>query len=222
MGAKFVAAAIGVIIVVVLGQTLLFGGDDGVPSITRPGSIPTATPPAGQDEPTSLGTSDAGGGQSAPGPTNTSYTVQPGDTLGAIAGLLGVPADEQVAWTLEVLSLNGMDDPRQLQAGQELILPGFTASSGPDDSAEATATPPTSATGTTPTGPGGTYTIVAGDYPFLIATNHCVDDPEAWVADLLDINAINPTSLAIGLVLDLPPGTPAYCGEGNVEPTPQP
>jgi LysM repeat protein len=234
MGAKFVAAVVGVIILVVLAQTFVFGGDDDSPSASNPGSIPTATPQANQDAPVLLGQGDAGGGSSGGGTTGGSpstYVVQSGDLLGAIAEQLGIPAEEQAAWIQEVLDLNGMEDPRQLQAGQELILPARsgasiapTDDSEDDPDAEGESTPetqptaPPSATGTLPTptpaegGSAGTYTVVEGDYPGLIAANHCVDDVDSWVAELLEINDTTAESLSIGQELDLPPGTPAFCG----------
>jgi LysM repeat protein len=236
MGAKFVAAIIGVIILVVLAQTFVFGGDDGAPSVNNPSSIPTATPAIDQEEPVLLGQSDAGdgnGGGGSSGGAQSTYTVQSGDTLGAIADQLGIAPEAQAAWVQEVLDLNGMEDARQLQAGQELILPGAppstTSSTDEDDEAdeadaedtpETESTAPPSATGTsvtpTPEGGGGAvgiYVVADGDYPYLIALKHCVDDPDAWVEELLDINGATAESLSIGQELDLPPGTPPFCGD---------
>jgi LysM repeat protein len=235
MGAKFVAAIIGVIILVVLAQTFVFGGDDDAPSVNNPSSIPTATPSVDQKEPVLLGEGSAGEGSSGSlssgSSSQTTYTVQSGDTLGAIATQVGVAPEDQAAWIQEVLDLNGMEDARQLQAGQELILPGVPQSTASSDDSntsndtqtdepETEPTPPPSATGTLPTatpgsggGSAGVYVVVDGDYPYLIALKHCVDDPDAWVAELLDINAADAGSLSIGQELDLPPGTPAFCGE---------
>lgn len=239
MGAKFVAGIVGLIILVVLAQTLFFGGDDNSPSINRRGSIPTATPPADAGEAVLLGEGQAGGGSqpSAAGSTSSgaTYTVQSGDTLGAIAAQLGVSADEQAAWIAEVLDLNDMQDARQLQSGQVLTLPARSAAARPSPTPGTGATPTgtaqASATGTVstptptprPTGSGGTYTVVADDYPYLIAEKHCVDDPDAWVEELLEINNVDAGSLAVGAVLDLPPGTPAFCGGASAaDPTPTP
>jgi LysM repeat protein len=231
MGAKFVAAIIGVIILVVLAQTFIFGGDDGSPSVNNPNSIPTATPPVNQEQPVLLGQGDAGGGGSGGGSSSSAqstYTVQSGDTLGGIASQLGVAPEDQAAWVAEVLELNGMADARQLQAGQELILPGVPQSTSSNNAPSATpetqattqtqATPPPSATGTLPTptpgsGAVGVYVVTDGDYPYLIALKHCVADPDAWVEELLDINAADATSLSVGQELDLPPGTPPFCGD---------
>lgn len=228
MGARFVAAIIGVIILVVLAQTFVFSGDDDAPSLDRPDSIPTATPPADLNDPVLLGENDAAGGGnggSAGGSGASTYTVQSGDTLSGIAAQLGVPAEEQAAWIAEVLALNGMEDARQLQAGQELTLPGVSAAApapteAPQDDPGPVSSPIVSATGTipTPTPPGGVssgiYVVESGDYPYLIATKHCVDNPDSWSDELLELNGVDATSLTPGQELQLPPGTPALCQEG--------
>jgi len=235
MGAKFVAAIVGVIILVVLAQTFIFGGGDGSPSANRPSSIPTATPPADQGEPVLLGEGQAGGGSgdssSSGASSQSTYVVQSGDTLGAIAVQLGIPSDEQAAWIAKVLDLNGMEDARQLQVGQELILPaqaGASASpsndsnNGDQSQTQPSPTAPPSATGTaaTPTpsasssgGSSGVYVVEDGDNPYVIALKHCVDDPTAWAQELLDINGVDATNLSVGQELDLPPGTPPFCGD---------
>jgi LysM repeat protein len=244
MGAKFVAAIIGVIILVVLAQTFVFGGDDGSPSATNPSSIPTATPPVDQEDPVLLGQGDAGGGSSSGSggsSAQSTYTVQSGDTLGAIAEAQGIAPENQADWVAEVLELNGMEDARQLQAGQELILPGAPQASATatpaaeedEDDPETEPTEPPSATGTVPTATPdpdavGIYVVAEGDSPYAIALKHCVDDPDAWVEELLDINAVEAESLVIGQELDLPPGTPPFCGDEGTggddpeeEPTPE-
>ena len=70
----------------------------------------------------------------------------------------------------------------------------------------------------------GTYTVVSGDNLFIIAKKHCVPDSSvsAWVEDLLDINNGEASSLTIGEVLDLPPGSPALCTTPGATATPQP
>ncbi len=243
MGAKFVAGIVGLIIVVVLVQSCLLGDDGSSPSINRPGSIPTATPPADQAEPVLLGQGSSGAattGQAQTGPSGNTYTVQSGDTLGAIAARFNVPADGQAAWIAEVLRLNNMQDARQLQTGQELKLPVVAATARPSGTATPrpsgtaasstpTSTPRPSATGTLPTatpGSGGgsasTYTVVSGDSPFLIAEKHCVPDPAPWVEELLEINNVEASSLRVGEVLDLPTGTPGLCNTGSATATPAP
>ncbi|MEO8692324.1 MAG: LysM peptidoglycan-binding domain-containing protein [Acidimicrobiales bacterium] len=53
----------------------------------------------------------------APAPEISSYTVQPGDTLGRIAGELGVSL-------AELAKTNAIVDPNRIQAGQVLDIPG--------------------------------------------------------------------------------------------------
>ena len=141
-----------------------------------------------------------------PGETVVTYLVQPGDTLGAIAGLFGIPEDQRAAWNLEVLRINGIADARLLQAGQELILPsGTTGGSQPAQTPEPSTPAPTPAAGS-----GGTYTVLAGDYPLLIAQK--VGIPESlqleWAQQLLALNGVSESALVIGQVLQLPDDTP--------------
>jgi LysM repeat protein len=235
MGAKFVAGIVGLIIVVVLVQTCLLGDDDTTPSINRPSSIPTATPLAETPQAVLLGQSGAatGGGQTQTGgASGNTYTVLSGDTLGAIAVRFNVPADGQAAWLSEVLRLNDMQDARELRAGQELRLPASSGAQAPAGSATArpgataTGTARPSATGTVPTatpgsrgGSAATYTVVSGDSPFLIAEKHCVAEPAPWADELLEINNVEASTLRVGEVLDLPPGTPPLCATGAAAPT---
>jgi murein DD-endopeptidase MepM/ murein hydrolase activator NlpD len=51
------------------------------------------------------------------------YIVQPGDSLSTIAGKFNVSMDE-------LMQANGISDPNQIQAGQELIIPGLEGVSG--------------------------------------------------------------------------------------------
>src|SRR6476646_2009595 len=86
------------------------GGSDSLnpnaQSIARPGSVPTATPPATLPEPILLGavTDPIGGtnpqGTPTGGATGTAatYTVKPGDTLAAIAASQGVTGPDQATW----------------------------------------------------------------------------------------------------------------------------
>ena len=180
------------------------GGSDSLnpntQSVARPGSVPTATPPATLPEPILLGAAaDPIGGtnpQGTPtggGPSGSAatYTVKPGDTLAAIASSQGVSGPDQAAWIAEVLRLNGIADARLLAAGQELSLPRQTAPANATPRPGTTTTPnttPTRAsgtpgptqtprpgttptTGTTPTaGAGNTYVVQSGDTPGGIAS----------------------------------------------------
>jgi murein DD-endopeptidase MepM/ murein hydrolase activator NlpD len=58
--------------------------------------------------------------------SGSTYIVQPGDTLGTIANLYGVTVDD-------ILALNYLTDPNTLEVGQEINVPGNTASFGPSN-----------------------------------------------------------------------------------------
>jgi len=119
-----------------------------------------------------------------------------------------------------------------VRSNVQTSVPSGTATPRPSGTAAAgtpTNTPRPSATGTLQTatpgsggGPAGTYTVVSGDSPFLIAEKHCVPDPAPWVDELLEINNVEASSLRVGEVLDLPTGTPALCVTGSATATPAP
>jgi LysM repeat protein len=206
----------------------LFGGGDAQPSAPRPGSIPTATPPAEPPEPILLGeTQSTAGGQATAPPGQTTYTVRSGDTLSGIAANFGIPATEQAAWIAEVMRLNAIPDARALRSGQELVVPApsptprAAATPGATGTPNPTATPaaaaqasPTPAASPTPRptviGGGGTYTVVSGDFPLLIAQKLGVPDAQAnaWAQQLMDLNDTCASCLQVGQVLQLPAGTP--------------
>jgi LysM repeat protein len=230
---KLAAAGIAVVLAAVLLQGCLFGGDDAKTlSVARSGPISTATPPATLPEPILLGQAQGTGGGSTSAASNApnTYIVKTGDTLGAIAGSQGIATDQQAAWIVEVLRLNGIEDARLLKAGQELQLPRIptqTAAArttpGPGATA-ARSTPATStpvragspAAGATATprppasGGAGTYTVQSGDFPLAIAAklNIPAAQQPAWVNELIALNNLNPTSMSVGQVLQLPAGTP--------------
>ena len=128
MGAKLIGGFVGFVIVALFLQSYVFGGDDGGPSTPgRGGAVPTATLPAQLPQPIVLAESagGAGGGAStnAGGGSTRAYVVKSGDTLGAIASGLGVPADQQAAWINQVLDINNIADARNIQVGVELQVP---------------------------------------------------------------------------------------------------
>jgi LysM repeat protein len=228
---KLAAGGLAFVLLAVLLQGCLFGGggDSRTTSFARPGSIPTATPPASLPEPILLGESQSNAPRTTTGQTApSSYVVKSGDTLGAIAAAQGIAPDQQAAWVTEVLRLNGMDDARLLRAGQELQLPRVPtpnprtpAAGTPASGATGTPSRTTTAGGATPTptprpstsGGPGTYTVVSGDYPLAIASKLGIPAAQqtAWVNELLTLNNLNPSSLAVGQVLRLPP-TPSGTG----------
>jgi LysM repeat protein len=237
--AKIVAGFIGVVILFLLLQSFVLGGggdgDGSTASVNRPSSIPTATPPAQLPEPVQLGQTGRAGaaGNTTAGAASvrTTYTVQSGDTLGAIASRSNVSPEQQAAWVAEVLRLNNMEDARQLRGGQELILPATpaaaaagtpartttpgvgTAATPAAGTAGQTATPATQATASAPSrgGGGGTYTVESGDIPLTIAAKFCVDNPTSWANQLLELNGASASSLRVGQELTLPAGTPPRC-----------
>lgn len=113
---------------------------------------------------------------------DTSYTVQSGDTLYAIAGRFGTTVDAIVA-------ANGISNPNIIHVGQVLTIPGEGGSPGP------TPTPP-------PPGGGGTYTVVPGDTLSSIAARFGTTWQE--IAALNNIS--NPNIIHVGQVLQVPGG----------------
>ena len=228
MGMKLIGGIVGLVIVVILAQTFVFGGDNGLPSSSgsRAGSVPTATPPAQLPDPILLGSSSGATGPSGAASPGTTYTVKSGDTLGTIATSFKVPADQQAQWIADVLRLNGLADARLLQAGEVLNLPGVPQAAAPttttpaagSSGAQPTATlpagaptPKATATITTAGGSGDTFTVVSGDTPLDIAAKFCVTNAVPWVNELLTLNNIDASNIRIGQVLQLPANTPAQC-----------
>jgi LysM repeat protein len=215
MGGRIIAGVIGFVVLVLLVQNyVLSDGGDGSGNLGRTGAAPTATLPAQTPEAISLGsaqspgTTTEGGGATTGGGT---YVVQSGDTLGSIAAALNVAPEAQAAWVNEVLELNGMEDARQLQAGQELLLPeapaGAATTPGTNGGGIAVATQTPVASG----GEGGTYIVESGDTPLGIAEKFCVEGATAWVNELVALNGIDPSNLSVGQELELPASTPAQC-----------
>jgi len=72
---------------------------------------------------------------------SATYTVRPGETLGEIARKTGVK-------TRDILVANNIADPKKIRAGQELVIPGYTAVGG--GSAPAKVAAPAAAPAATP------------------------------------------------------------------------
>jgi len=119
-----------------------------------------------------------------PTPATGKYTIAPGDTLTSIAAKLGT--------TVAALeSANPGINPNDLQIGAQISTPVPNVSPPPQPT-PAPAPPPSS-----------TYIIVAGDTFTLIAAKF-----NTTVAALEAANPnINPTTLQIGQVINLPPGS---------------
>jgi LysM repeat protein len=242
---RSVVFLVGALVVGAATAGCFFGGDDGgTPSADRPQSIPTATVPAPLPAPIDLGSQatvgggDGGGGGTTTNPGETTYLVQSGDTLLAIALQLGIPTDEQPAWINQVLELNNLPSAAALQAGVEIrvpkagggIAPAATPSGGsqpaptatPEVVATAPAEQPTQTGEPTVAGGGGTYTVESGDYPLLIAEKLGVppSSRDAWAAELVALNNVDPTALSVGQVLELPADTPGQTPAATATPIP--
>ncbi|MET3921865.1 LysM peptidoglycan-binding domain-containing protein [Arthrobacter sp. UYEF20] len=132
----------------------------------------------------------------APAPASTgggSYTVKPGDTLGAIAARHGVKLSEVFGW-------NGLNMGSIIYPGQKIkIGSGTSAPSAPAPSAPAPVAP-----ASTPTAPAsGSYTIKAGDTLSGIAARNGVK-----LSDMLSANRLTLSSVIYpGQKLVLPGGS---------------
>lgn len=133
-------------------------------------------------------------------PGATTYQIQPGDTLSAIADATGIAIDKLVNW-------NSINDPNLIIAGHSLRLSGTSAtaanSASPANSAS-TANPASPANPANPAStaaqPAGQYTVKAGDTVWDIAKTN-----GASVDDLVQLNGLgNADTLAVGQVLKLP------------------
>lgn len=123
---------------------------------------------------------------------DTSYTVQPGDTLYAIAARFGTSIDAIVA-------ANGISNPNIIRVGQVLTIPGEGGPAPPPPP------PPGDGGGT------GSYTVQPGDTLSSIARRFGTTWP-----DLAALNNIsNPNVIHVGQVLQVP-------GGGGGSPTPPP
>jgi LysM repeat protein len=142
------------------------------------GSVPTPAP-SPQPQPTPVIPTPT----PTPTPATGKYTIAPGDTLTSIAAKLGT--------TVAALeSANPGINPNDLQIGAQISTPVPNVSPPPQPT-PAPAPPPSS-----------TYIIVAGDTFTLIAAKF-----NTTVAALEAANPnVNPSTLQIGQVINLPPG----------------
>ncbi len=215
MGGRIIAGVIGFVVLVLLIQNYVLGDDKpGADDLGQTGAVPTATLPAQTPVAISLGQVQPGGTGDTPSSTTGggTYVVKEGDTLGTIATSFNVAPEAVAAWIADVLDINGIADARLLQAGQELIIP-----TAPAATSSTPTTSSTGSTGATPTpgtsggGDGGTYIVVSGDTPLDIAEKFCVENPTAWSNELLTLNSLDPSNIAVGQELQLPAGTPEKC-----------
>ena len=136
------------------------------------------------------GTGDTGsaatGGQASGGSTGgattggtTSYTVQSGDTLGAIARRFGTTV-------AELVRLNNITNPDALKVGQTLVVPGASGAGG-------AVTVPSA-------GQGKSYTVQRGDTLLSIARRFGLTVKQLQAAN----NISNPDRIYPGQVLTIP------------------
>ncbi|MDQ0821780.1 LysM repeat protein [Arthrobacter sp. V4I6] len=114
---------------------------------------------------------------SAPESTGTSYTVEPGDTLGAIAARHGVQLAEVLGW-------NGLNLGSIIYPGQKITIGAGTTAPSPS----APAAPAPAATPAAPAS--GSYTIKAGDTLSGIAARNGVKLTDILSANRLTMSTI--------------------------------
>ncbi len=191
------------VVVALLSTALLCfacGGGSGSSS-GRPnqGKVPTATLPAVLADPLIVS-----GTMAPPAPSGDTYTVKSGDTPSAIAERLGVSVDE-------LMSLNSITDPTQLEVGQVLRIPGGRATSPTPGRTPAASTPTPKATSgatstprpvATPREGTTTYTVQSGDNANDIALRFGITVEELAAANNTTVDALR--SLQVGDVLTIP------------------
>ncbi len=152
------------------------------PNVIRAGQALTVPSGGGTMTPVSTGASSSGGG---------TYTVRPGDTLGAIAARSGT--------TVAALArANGIADPALIHVGRRLTVPSGGG---------ATMTPVS--TGASSSG-AGAYTVRPGDTLAGIAARY-----GSGADALATLNGIpDPNVLAVGTVLRVPGSLPSAGGGG--------
>jgi LysM repeat protein len=132
----------------------------------------------------------------------TSYVIQPGDTLFSIARRFGT--------TVQALAAaNRIVNPNLIYAGQTLIIPGTDGTAGQGEAPAPPPPPPAPSPG------GTTYIVQRGDTLFRIAVRHGVT-----IQAIAQANGLtNPNLIYAGQTLTIPGG---QSSSGDVNPTPIP
>ena len=138
----------------------------------------------------------------------TTYVIQPGDTLSAIAQTYGVSAEV-------IASANNIVNPNLIYSGQTIIIPDGSPPSDtpPTEAPPPEATPPAEA----PPPAGTTYTIQSGDTLLQIAALHGVT-----LQALIQANNIaNPSLIFAGSELTIPGTQPPVPPPSEAPPSDQ-
>jgi LysM repeat protein len=189
------------------------GGSDSPSDQVDPAKIPTATLPAVLPEPMIVE-----GTLEPPGPEGETYVVEAGDSLYAIAERFGVTMEE-------LAELNELADPRQLEVGQVLRIPGTAVASSTPAGDVSTPTPePAEPTDTprpltTPREGETTYTVQSGDNANDIALRFGITVEELAAANNTTVD--NLRSLQVGDVLIIPAASSTPVPNPTEEPTPE-
>lgn len=170
------------------------GGGGYYRSTPAPAEIPQASIPKEEPEAAPAATSQT----AAPAPANNTttpgtHTVQPGDTLSALARKYGTSVSALVA-------ANGMADANvPLRINQQLRIPTGNATA---PAPAATPTPPSKAPTTVPPKQTGTYTVKAGDTLYKISRQYGIKPTELMQANGLTPETAN--NIRVGATLRIP------------------
>lgn len=151
-------------------------------AVANPVPSPVGSPDSFKPQPQEPGLPLAG---------RASYQVQPGDTLSTIARRAGVNAQL-------LASLNGLDNPDQIRAGQELILPGAMVAASPVP-APVRPLAPASRASLPDQGLLREYRVMSGDTLSSIARTFATTE-----ADLRRLNDLSGDRIQVGQILRVP------------------
>ncbi|MBW4439187.1 MAG: LysM peptidoglycan-binding domain-containing protein [Pleurocapsa minor GSE-CHR-MK-17-07R] len=129
-------------------------------------------------------------GPTAPPTGETTYVVQRGDFLSAIARRFNVT-------TTAIITRNSIANPNLIYPGQQLIIPGGTGAPPP------TAVPPTGVPPTAPPGGTTTYRVAPGDTLARIAARFGTTTSAIAAANGIS----NPNLIYVGQLLTIPSGS---------------
>lgn len=129
-------------------------------------------------------------------PQDQIHTVQPGDTLFAIASQYGVTIDSIVAAN-DIVNIN------QLEVGQQLLIPapGSVVATPTSEAVESEPPAPTEeAAGDGPQPGGGTHVVQPGENLYRIGLRYGCSVEQMAAAN----GIVNPARIAVGQVLQVP------------------